>query len=292
MENKEKVIGWIRSGMDYNEGIALLVEITHREYYFNQFTGSMRSMALKLAYEICKAAGVADVRTWKKFIQDAKDAPEPEVGEISPHVGEAPDSGKLPALTDENKNQSKEFIPNQEVDTKEASLDENPLKEYPSIIRRVMYEYTSMFQERSKLHTVMVEMDSSNAPAVMVKRAELFDLIKAMSVRLEQFHQAKDKFETDGTLPVEKELFPPEEIPEEADINLLDEESLKKRKKNLQNSNSKDQSFLDYQSSQHGATKNPMPAGPKRVKIEYRMKQRVKLMEEIDTALLKYVIKE
>ena len=291
-DNKEKVIGWIRSGMDYNEGISLLIEITRKQFYFNQFTGGMRSMSGKLAYELCKASGAADLLNWKKFIQDVKDEPIAELGIFLPKTGEAPDSGKLPVLTEENKHQQKQFIPVMYIDSKEELLKENPCVEYPSIIRRIIHEYASLFQERSKLHTVMADIPESNADTIILKRAELFGVIKTLSVRLEMLYEAKQLFENDRVLPNEKELFPPQEQPEEEDITKLDEENLKKRKKNLQNSNSKDQSFLDYQSAAHGPEKNTMPAGPKRKKIEFRMKQRSKQMEDIDNALLKYVIKE
>jgi len=291
-DNKERVISWIRSGMDYNEGISLLVEITRKQLYFNQFTGSSRSMSGKLAYELCKTSGAADLLNWKQFIQDVKNEPVVEFGSLFPQTGEAPASGKLPVLTEENKHLLKEFIPAKEVDPKSELLVENPRTDYPPIIRRIIHEYASMFQERSKMHTVMADMPESNADSITLKRAEIFDVVKSISARLEQLYEAKEQFEKSGELPNEMELFPPDHQPEEEDITKLDEENLKKRKKNLQNSNSKDQSFLDYQSAAHGSEKNPMPAGPKRKKIEYRMKQRSKQMEEIDNALLKYVIKE
>ncbi|MCX6237437.1 MAG: hypothetical protein NTY07_07765 [Bacteroidia bacterium] len=53
-DNQNKVIDWIRSGMDYNEGIGLLVELTRKQLYSDQFTGREKSMADKLAYEIYK----------------------------------------------------------------------------------------------------------------------------------------------------------------------------------------------------------------------------------------------
>ena len=290
---RDIVISWIRSGMEYYEGLEILVSLTAKPQLRGQFNGGMKHMSGKLAYEICKAAKVADIRTWKKFIQDVRDEAAAGINffPISPQ-GNIPDTSRLPEITAENKNQMKVFIPASVPDTKEATLEENPLKDYPPIVRRLMYEYASMFQERSKLHAIMTEMDSSNAPAVMEKRLELFDLIKALSIKLEQFYLAKNKFELDGTLPIEQELFPVEEQKQEEDISQLDEESLKNRKKNLQNANSKDQSILDYQSAKHGPTKNPMPKGPKRVKIEFRMKQRIKQIEEIDNALLKYVIEQ
>src|SRR5665647_1440551 len=71
MNEKEKVIDWIISGMNYNDGINLLVELT-KKVDIGMYIGRERSMASKLAYEICKAAKVADHVTWKDFIKEMK----------------------------------------------------------------------------------------------------------------------------------------------------------------------------------------------------------------------------
>ena len=94
-------------------------------------------------------------------------------------------------------------------------------------------------------------------------------------------------------IPEESEVFPPAENEEtEPDITSLDETELKKQKKNLQSSNSKDQTILDYQSKERTEMKTPMPNGPKRVKIEMRINDRNKKIVEIETLLLKYAGKE
>jgi hypothetical protein len=72
-ENQIKVINWIRFGMDYNKGIELLVELTQKAMFSDQFTGREKSMAGKLAYEICKAAKLADHITWNDFIRKVKE---------------------------------------------------------------------------------------------------------------------------------------------------------------------------------------------------------------------------
>ena len=139
----------------------------------------------------------------------------------------------------------------------------------------------------------MVDMPESNAESVCVKRAELFDLIKSISARLEILYSAKMAFDEKGIVPVEIEVFPPVGKEEaEPDIASLDEASLKKQKKNLQSSNSKDQTMLEYQSKERQEVKTPMPNGPKRAKIEMRIQERNKKIEEIETLLLKYAGKE
>jgi len=59
-DNQIKVISWIKSGMKYTSGVDLLVEITRKQTFYKLFTGKDKSLADKLAYEICKAAMLAD----------------------------------------------------------------------------------------------------------------------------------------------------------------------------------------------------------------------------------------
>ena len=290
MSNRDKVIYWIQTGMDYNKGVELLVEISGKKQFISQFNGSSRSLVPKLAYEICKASGLADVRTWKQFIDLVKHQSNPDQVLLPDpnHSDPAPKRGIALHLWEAMSSQEEGYT----SDATQESLSESPAKQYPPVMRRVIHEYAAAFQERSKLHSVMAEMPESNTDSVCAARAELFDVIKSLSARLEQFYEAKTLFETEGTLPDPEQLFPSQPTQLQEDYNSLDQEELKKRKKYLQNGNSKDQSLLDYQAKEHGLVLRPMPQGPKRLKIEYRMRQRVQQILQIDQAQLKYVIKE
>jgi len=282
MKNLQKVTQWITDGMDFAQGVNLLVSLSGKSSFHGQFNGNKVHLGPKLAYEICKASGLADVKTWKSFIASVQ-----AQGKV---LIEDPEGGlinidPLHALRPQGE-PGEEYSP--EGPSELVALE----REYPSIIRRVIHEYAAAFQERSKLHATMTEMPEVNTESVCRARAEIFDVIKALSERLQHLHQAKTNFEADGTLP-DAELLFPMEIPEEKEnIDSLTEEDLKKRKKNLQSSISKDQSLLDFQSKEHSATKNPMPQGPKRIKIQHRIAQRVQQIQDIENALLKYVIKE
>ncbi|HZK95481.1 MAG TPA: hypothetical protein VFC67_14830 [Prolixibacteraceae bacterium] len=360
MNEKEKVIDWITSGMNYNDGVNLLVELT-KKVDIGMYLGRERSMASKLAYEICKAAKVADHVTWKDFIEQAKvvkvetftlpseheewilallheniDEIHIEVAlifidklELKP-VSENLEDLKiclnefLAGLTVETEGKENELT-NDGSGTKlpeavageedklrigeadgEAMQGRNfsevketiatkPLEEYPLVMRRVIMEYAELFQERSQLHTVMGRLPESNTESVCAKRAELFNLIKSISDRLELLFVTQEAFAEAGIIPVESELFPPAAEPVvevTADTTLVDEDSLKKQKKNLQSGNSKDQTILEYQSNDRTDVKKPMPNGPKRTKIEMRIAERNTRIEEIEVLLLKYVGKE
>ena len=291
-DNQLKVLNWIRSGMEYTSGVDLLVELTRKQTYYNLFTGKDITLANKLAYEICKAAMLADHITWKDFIREV------QAGNIvsENRPTDFPDV-KMPEQIAGNENNPKICIPDsagttETIETAET-IETKPLSEYPTVIRRIIHEYAALFQERSKLHSVMSDMPESNAESVCAKRAELFDLIKSLSARLEILYESKKAFDEKGIVPEESEVFPlvgKEEA--EQDITSLDEATLKKQKKNLQSSNSKDQTMLEYQSKERTEVKTPMPNGPKRAKIEMRIQERNKKIEEIETLLLKYAGKE
>ena len=71
-DNQIKAISWIKSGMNYISGIDLLVELTRKQTFYNLFTGKDIALADKLAYEICKAALLANQVTWKDFIREVQ----------------------------------------------------------------------------------------------------------------------------------------------------------------------------------------------------------------------------
>lgn len=272
-EKQEKVIAWIQSGMNKNEGIRLLMEVNSNiaQHYVGR-----NGCETKVTYEILKAVALADISNWKDRISEILSGNIPKVGIKNIYIPVNP-SVVVVSPGEEQSTETIETI--------------KPLSEYPQVIRRIINEYAELFQERSKLHTSMAEMPESNADSVCRKRAELFGVIKSISVRLEELYNAKTEFEKTGTLPETNSLYPETTEPIESKTTIqtisMDEIALKKQKKNLQSSNSKDHSILDYQSKSQKGFKNPMPKGPKRIKIEMRIQERKKLIEDIEMMLLR-----
>jgi len=280
-ENKQNAIAWIASGMDYNRGISLLIDITRKQGVYTQFSGNSKRLAPKLAYEICKASGLADARTWKEIIHNI----------LSTHQGLMSVTPTLLKHEDSYTDKYITVIPDPVLIVQnDQPLTWDNKKEYPPIIRRIIHQYAADFQERSRLHEVMTGMPESNTDAVCAARAEIFNCIKSLSESLERFYGAKLLYENEGILPDADRMFPPEGQTAEDPYENMSQEELKKSKKNLQNGISKDQSLLAFQSKEHKPASTPMPQGPKRIKIEYRIKQRTEQILLIDTALLKYVI--
>ena len=260
-DKQNKVINWIRSGMDYDAGIQILGFELGQKQMAMFLTGKNKTKEYKLAYEIMKSVGLADATNCRETIGRIK-------------------QGKTFTLR-EDKYPS---IPH--LDHAPEKIDDKPLEQYPAIIRRLVLEYAQLFQERSKLHAVMTELPENNSTSVCERREELFSMIKSLSERMDLLYYYKNKYDFDGSFPDEKILYP--EVNQEPSYNIeeMDEDALKKYKKNLQTSNSKDNSLLEYQTKEGEAEKNPMPAGPRRVKIERRIKQRLELIEKIDEQLV------
>ncbi len=254
--NKELVLKWIKSGCNYDDGAALYIRIGRNESLKKLFPGKRHRYAHKLMYELCKTANInwslLDGAGTKK-----KQAEKTTVGN--------PNQGHANSSADES--------------THLAAVGGSPRQ-----IRRVVLEYAELFQERSKTHRLMVGLGESNAEAVKARRKEMFDLVKACSARLEQLYAVRQAYEKNGELPNEEELWPKPKVKAEATLP-DDQNDLKKMKKNLQTSNAKDQIQLDYQTKTKQDKANPMPTGPKRMKLENRIKARAKKIEEIDYKL-------
>ncbi|MGQ7868709.1 hypothetical protein [Sunxiuqinia sp. sy24] len=250
-DSQTKVLKWIRAGCNYNHGVMLYEQIGRNESLKRLFPGKSHRYASKLMYELCKSAGL-------------------DLGQAAPAKAAVPPrQTKMP---------HRESAP---VDDQEDQFDAK-VAGHPRVIRRVIMEYAELFQERSKTHALMVGIGESNAEGVKVKRKELFDTVKALTIRLETLYAAREQYEKNGEVPTEESLWPkPKAAPKLPD----DVDELKKMKKNQQTANTKDQTMLDYQAKKKGDKKNPLPAGPKRMKLENRIKARSKKIEEIEYKL-------
>ena len=268
-QNKQIVLDWIQSGCNYQQGTMLYSRFGKNNILKQDFPGKQYKYQGKLLYELCKSVGLDHTAILQdnpvSLLKDPVFNPQP-----SPTLTSRTNRSLLP-LPDE--------MP--------ESLPEKHASEFPGIIRRVISEYAETFQERSKTHAILCDMPESNAHSVRIKRAELFSIVKTLSDRLELLYQVREEYNKTGKLPLPEMLWPiPSGQPEPTLPDTVEE--LKKKKKNLQSSNSKDQSKLDYQSVKQSEIKTPMPAGTKRQKLENHIKARIKLIEEIDYKLLSF----
>jgi len=265
-ENKQVVLDWVQSGCNYEQGAMLYSQFGKNSFLKKDFPGKQHKHATKIIYELCKSVGLDYAQ-----LQQEKLIPELEEKLINVLPSTASCSGSIASN-------------NATVPEPVEGMEVKNITEYPPTLRRIIAEYAELFQERSKMHRIMAEMPEGNSQSLKTKRAEIFDIIKSLSARLEFLYAIRQQFELNGEILPEDEIWPtpkPEAKPELPD----DPEQLRKMKKNQQSANSKDQNLLDYQSSIKSENKKPMPAGPKRMRTENRMKARLKFIQEIDLKL-------
>jgi hypothetical protein len=270
-EKKEVVLNWILSGFNYNDGVSIYSQFGKNNFLRKDFSGKQHRYASKIIYELCKSVGLDYAQ-----LQSEKFIPVLQETQIDKLPSNALCSGRIAPISTP--------VPDL-VEGMPESMSATNISEYPAIIRRIITEYAETFQQRSQTHRILTEMPQGNSQALKTKRAEIFDLVKAFTIRLEYLFNVRQQFEKDGTYPNEEDVWPaPKELPETTMSE--DPEELRKMKKNQQTANTKDQNMLDFQTMVKGSEKKTMPAGPKRTRIENRIKGRLKFIQEIDLKLV------
>jgi hypothetical protein len=270
-EKQQLVLQWIESGCDYLQGTMLYGQFGKNIFLRTDFHSKQRKYATKIIYELCKSVGL-------DYAQLQKDNLIPVIRESSPVQKPISEPNHKAAIPADNEVEMPVLAEMPEA------LTATNIAEYPPIIRRIIAEYAETFQERSRTHRILTEMPQGNSQALKTKRAEIFDLVKAFTIRLEYLFKIRQQFEQNGELPLEDEVWP---LPKELQETTLsdDPEELRKMKKNQQTANTKDQNMLDFQTMIKGDEKKTMPSGPKRTRIENRIKGRLKFIQEIDLKL-------
>src|SRR5665647_3760293 len=183
---KLKVVAWIKSGMNYNDGVTLLIELTNKQSYSAMFMGREQTMKNKLPYEICKASQLADFTNWKVFIQKIKNASPSATSQFI-----SPAEKKLAQHYSRSFDASKVELSVSVPDSLEEVDDSKNAESYPPVIQRVILETASLFQKRRALHLQMCQLPENNSTSVILQRADFFDAIKSISERLKVLYDAR-----------------------------------------------------------------------------------------------------
>jgi hypothetical protein len=269
----------MESGCNYDQGVLLYNVLGKNSFMKKDFPNKQHKYATKIVYELCKSVGLDYRLVTKENLFPSLELKEKK---------QEGDQNLLP----ENKLvavQSCSQSVSSGVEEKEATelpaiIPDSGTTEYPVTLRRIISEYAETFQERSKLHRILTEMPEGNSQALKTRRAEVFDLIKSLSARLEFLYSIRQQFDANGEIPSDDEIWPEPKAVAKPELP-SDPELLRKMKKNQQSANTKDQNMLDYQNEKKAEELCPMPAGPKRIKLEKRIKARLKLIQEIDLKL-------
>lgn len=295
---KEKVSQWIQEGCDFNAGLTLLSSIGKNKHIARAMAGHEKRYAGKLFYELCKAAGytMAEFQQIKATLQEIVEKLESEEGQVTdpPAVdppADNPPAGDSPAADPPAADPPAPVPPSAETPVTVASeaATSGNLDQLPADVEKVIKEHADLFRLRAQLHEQMASLPEDNQDETVKKRKNLSDSIALISPRIDLLFAAKEAFYLEGKQPDMAVLFPepPPAPPASEDDPLpVDADQLRKMKKNLQSANTKDQNMLDFQSEKKADKPNPMPAGPKRLKLEARIKDRTGQIEKIDFKLL------
>lgn len=251
MTAKQQVLEWWNAGCDYDAGVGLYLQLGKNRVLKSTLPGRASRYTDKLKYELCKAAGL----DWTKM---------PRSGKGKPAVKHEVPPSSLPA---EAPPPSQENAGN-----------------FPAVVRRVIYEYAECYRKRGALHYQMSHVPETNDKASCQQREELLSEIKKLSARMDVLYLARQAYLEKKQLPDPDRLWPK---PAAVGDNLPDDvQELKKLKKQIQTSLTKDRNLLDYGSKTKLESRDPMPAGPKRLKVEKRMKEKRHTLELIEIKII------
>ena len=170
---------------------------------------------------------------------------------------------------------------------------------YPIQVKECITQFRNLYTQRSKMHNELKTVGEGNTSKETTKRALLLGKIDVTSRRMDELWQAVDAWKANGYIPSEQllaakldfnkiELPKKEEKTSDPEFELAtDVDGLKKQSDNWRTKLVKANNRLKYQSDTKKIKEDPMPAGPKRIILEKRIKKLEAQKLIIDTALAK-----
>ena len=252
------VLKWWYGGRDYQTGAMLLSKYSkNRKLSATLLKPGKENFGgkQKLAYELTKAVRL----NWKQM---------PELSVVETEI-QKESSGKTEQKT----------VHQKETDSSENSLPDDFEPEYPTLIRRIKYEYSKLYNKRSMSHRKMGDVNTANSKENNSIRASFLKRIKSISQKLDFYHSFISKFEINKTVPEEDTVFPPTDDPEELPDDIKE---LVRMQKNIRWTIIRNKNTLLYQQRTKAEKENPMPAGPLRDKIRSKIEAAEKTLELVN----------
>jgi hypothetical protein len=263
---KDEIKKWLNGPQDYAKGLELLNRILVRNKiaaWLNK--GESKARHEKLAYLLSKEIGLNHIP--KPGIPKKKD--------------------KKPIVTPSNvETESADLTSKNDEEKPHLIKDTESIDDYPVEIRALINEYSELYKRRSISHKEMTELGDSNKLETVTFRIKYIEDIKALSAKMETLFAEFKSFKEKGVIEKNADLNKgKEEIPQ--GLAKLSIDNLKKVKKNIQASLVKDKNFLKYQEKTKPASgkANPVPEGPKKIRLEKRVETKEALIVQIDTLL-------
>ncbi len=248
---KEEVLNWLKEGCNFNAGLAILAKYQKNKGMIRIIAGKESRYASKLRYELLKLSGLQ--------LKEIPSAPERIM------YSSLPTSAQPPALT------KSEF--------KTTAL--------PQAVQDLIKKHSEAFNSRAILHAEMSRYADDNSDKLVAKRKELSEKIRKLSATIELLWDAKEDFYSKGIIPDLTILIPAEPPTQVQQAELpLDADELKKMKQQLQKNLAKIQNRINYSQETKLSKPNPMPDGPKRLKLELHAADLTSQIETLDYKLL------
>jgi hypothetical protein len=177
--------------------------------------------------------------------------------------------------------------------------DEN-LEFYPGLIKSCITQFRDLYTQRSKMHNQLKKIGEGNSKKETGERAVIMAKIEAASRRMDELWEYIDAYKKNGYLPSEESVNAGKldlttvkakaqvEDTEKSNFVLAsDVASLTKQSDGWRTKIVKAKNRLKYQTETRQEKQNPMPEGPKRIKLERRIERLIQEKLIIDTALAK-----
>jgi hypothetical protein len=261
------IVNWFNDKRDYYAGVDLYRKYGTNKNLMNIFPAHPNRYQRKLEYELSKVIGVDFTKIDRLKVPVATPSKPQQAKEVKGKTAKTDVPvvpHQLPDVDPANPNQEKTDLAN----------------DMPPIIRRILYEFHDLYSKRTRNHEALKKIQGNSSEEASQRR-ELLKQIDKFSSRMDSLTAARKAWESTGVLPAESDLWAPKYTPDIA----LSRAQLLAKKKNIQKSLSKDLSLLEFQSKKQGEAPVPMPAGPKRTKIEARIKQKEEDIAQLNKAI-------
>jgi hypothetical protein len=263
---KEQIIDWFNGPQDYNQGIALLQEVSKKNKVIGKLIrrGDTRDSFEKLVWELNKVAGL------KKIPASQVDKTKDKSIKTKEKTAQTPRQE-----TDKSTKLKYNLIGDKDIDS------------YPPEVNRLVKEYSSLYMQRGKKHAALKRLGDGNDQETVTARQPLIADIKKMSDRMEVLNSAFQGYEKEGFSLDQNILWPEEKAAgnvQQAPGSMETIEELKTKKKNIQSSITKDRNLLTYggKTKPKDGKEKPVPAGPKRTTLEKRIARKEKEIADLD----------
>jgi len=273
---QREVARWWNAGRNYQQGVMLLARFSKNKVIVHTLMKQTEKFGRgKLEYQLPKAVGLQR-DNMPEVVADQLNLPDGQAGIKNEKL-------KIEETAAVTLSEVEGQHPESSIQHPASSI-QHPASgtQYPAIIRRLKYEYSDLYNKRSVMHKQMAAVPTENSQVNMTQRAMLLATIKETTERMDYLYAFEQAYTEKGIVPLEEEIWPPDEKPEEIPT---DAEGLKKLKKNLQTYNTKARNVLLYQSKAKTEHEHPMPKGPKRQRVEIAIKRREEMIEEIERRL-------